>query len=49
VPWANEQIAPENRSFPLTKNDGFIVKAETLHRARTDEPTTLLTLVSKAT
>lgn len=42
-------IDTEDGIFPLTKNDCFIVKAGTRHRARTDESTTLLTLISKAT
>ena len=40
-------IDTENGSFPLIQNDCFIVKAGTQHRARTDESTTLMTLIRK--
>ena len=41
-------IETENGEFPLAQNDCFIVKAGTLHRAKTDETAMLMTLISKS-
>lgn len=41
-------IDTENGSFDLNANDCLVVKAGTQHRARTETPATLMTLINTA-